>query len=91
MPLDETFQSSQKIVADHLIDAVYPNLSIGYSPSNLLSPHLAALEVAVPDITMSVSSGDSPPAESLTAEMLGLQSQVCQQDAEVNDLERSLG
>lgn len=71
--LDGTFPTPLEIGLEHCVEFVYTYLSPGYSPSNLLSPHLAASEVAVCDITLNVTPGDGARLESLTETMHGLQ------------------
>lgn len=84
--MDETFSSSLKIVAEHLSDAGLPYPPVGYHPSSLQSPLLAALEVSVPNITLDVAPGDGPTVKSAIVKMLGSQSRIRQRDAELHEL-----
>lgn len=87
---NETYASFLHIVAEHLADSDRPYMPAGYHSSYFLSPRLLALKVAVREITLNVAPGNALIVESLTVEMLGLQSQIRQRDAEVNALERRL-
>lgn len=58
--MDETSPPSPEIVAEHYVKSFYPYYPTGYGPSNQLTPHLAALEVAVTAITLTIALGDSP-------------------------------
>lgn len=62
-------------------------LPTGHSPSNLLSPHVAPLEVVVSDITLIVAPGDGPTAEYLTEEIRGLRSRIRRRESEVHEIE----
>lgn len=70
--MHETSKTGLKIVAEHRVNPVYQNLPTGYSPFNLLYPHLAALEVSVPHITLNFAPEDGPIVESVTAEVRGM-------------------
>lgn len=88
--MDETSLPSLEIVVEHRVNAVCPYLRTGYSSSSLLSPLLAASEVAVPDITLNVVPGDGPSVESVIVETLGLRSRIRQRDADVKHLQRQV-
>lgn len=69
-----TFWASVKILAEHCVDPVYPYLPTTYSPFNLLSLRLVALEVTVPDFTLNIAPGDVPAVKSLAVEVRIFQS-----------------
>lgn len=85
--MNETFSSSLRVVAENLLDSDRPYMPAGYHSSNLLSPCLVALKVAVLDITLNVTKKSGPIVESITVEMLGLQCRARQWDAEVHKLD----
>lgn len=71
--LKETSSCSVMIVAQSRVDPVYPYLSIGYSPSSLVWPRLAELDVSLSDITLNFVPGDGWTVKYLTEYILGLQ------------------
>lgn len=77
-------------MAEHCVILIYPYFPNGYGPSNLLSHRLAALQVAVSDITLTVAPGYGASEKLLTVQMLGLHGRLCQRNREVNELDGRL-
>lgn len=78
--VSELSSSSLESMAEHFAYLDEPLLPTVYPPARPLSPHLTAIDIAVPEMVLSIPPVDTPSAESLMMEVCGPWRRTIQMD-----------